>query len=177
MIAAARRSPTQNSTRSAWFRVAAIPVATCKSRRISWAHMIQSEYKIHVAIVEHLRSAFPDLVLTHAAHGRDETHAHFLSKMGYEAGTGDVIWYGCSSFGELEIKAFTRQSGNQKTRQTKVQLAGGNYAIVRSVREAHDYFVELGFKPLHAAIREPDIRTDEEKKRDAFLLNMPPGRR
>lgn len=134
----------------------------------------QTEYRIHCAIVDHTESAFPQIEFTHAGKARDETHAHFLQKMGYKAGTADVLWCCQGKFGDLEVKAPDgTQSPEQITRERHITENGGHYVIVRSVREAHEYWKSLGFTPLHEAVKEPDLRTDEEKKRDAFNFYRP----
>lgn len=138
--------------------------------------MQQNEYRIHVAIIAHLISAFPDLQYTHAGKARDETHAHFLSKMGYQAGTGDILWFYSGKFGELEVKTDTgSQSAEQRTRQYWLEKHGGHYKVVRSVQGAHDYFKSLGFVPRHNAVREPNLATDDEKKKAAFNFYKPPA--
>jgi hypothetical protein len=139
--------------------------------------MIQSEYRIHVAIVNHTWDCFPQIEFTHAGKARDETHAHFLQRMGYMAGTGDLVWFCAGKFGELEIKRpGGTQSSDQKTREAKLLRNGGHYVIVKSVREAHDYWKSLGFTPRHERVIEPDLRTDEQKKRDALDLYRPHNR-
>lgn len=136
--------------------------------------MNQTEYKIHCAIVEHLESAWPQIEFTHAGKARDETHAHFLSRMGYKAGTADLIWFCAGKFGEGEVKQLGGvQSSAQKTRQAALERNGGYYIIWHSVRESHDYFLSLGFKPMHNAVQEPDLRTEDERKADAFNFYKP----
>lgn len=136
--------------------------------------MNQIEYIIHCAIIEHLDSAWPQIERTHAGKARDKAHAHFLSKMGYDAGTGDIIWFCQYMFGEMEVKRFGGvQSSEQKRREAKLIRNGGRYVIVKSVRESHEYWKSLGLTPMHNAIREPDLRTDEQKKGDAMKVYMP----
>lgn len=125
---------------------------------------VQREYKLHTAIIEHLDSAWPQIEYTHAGKARDATHAHFLSKMGYKAGTGDIIWCCMGKFGDMEVKEPNgTQSSDQKTRETELTRNGGLYTIVRSVKESHGYFASLGFKPMHNAIQEPSFATWEDK--------------
>lgn len=124
----------------------------------------QIEYKIHTAIVAHKRTAFPEIIITHAGHGKDKAHALFLSRMGYEAGTGDILWFGKSKFGEIEVKTKEGvQSASQKIRQGELERNGGHYAIVKSVQAAHDYWKSLGFKPMHEGVREANTMTWDEK--------------
>lgn len=145
-----------------------------KAKSTTRAKPQQIEYRIHTAIVDHLEDCFPQIEFTHAGKARDETHAHFLSEMGYEAGTGDLLWCCSSKWGDMEIKAPDGvQSPDQITRQRHIEENGGYYTIVRSVREAHEYFVRLGIKPRHNAIVEPDLRSDEQKKKDVFDLYKP----
>ena len=137
--------------------------------------MNQIEYPIHCAIVDHLASAWPQIEFTHAGKARDATHAHFLSEMGYKAGTGDLIWCCKGLFGDMEVKKPDGvQSTDQKTRERHIKENGGLYTIVQSVKEAHDYFLSLGFKPMHNFVKEPDTRTKDQKKKDAFNYFAPP---
>lgn len=136
--------------------------------------MNQTEYRIHVAIIEHLKTAFPNLQYTHAGKARDETHAHFLSKMGYQAGTGDILWFYDGKFGEMEVKSVTgTQSAEQRTRQYWLEKHGGHYTLVKSVQEAHDYFKALGFVPFSKAVKEPNLATDAEIKKLNHGFYMP----
>lgn len=136
--------------------------------------MNQREYRIHTAIIEHMDSAWPQIERTHAGKARDETHAFFLLKMGYDAGTGDILFFYNGVFGEMEVKQPNgTQSSDQKLREAKVLRNGGKYVIVHSVREAHEYWKSLGFKPMHNAVVEPDLRSDAEKKRDAVEFYRP----
>lgn len=133
----------------------------------------QKEFRIHRAIIQHKNKSFPQILTTHAGKGRDDTHAHFLSEMGYEAGTTDILWWH-KLFGGMEVKTdIGKQESPQITFERHMIEAGGLYIIVRSVKEAMDYWESLGFRRYSYAVQEPDLRSDEEKKRDAMNLYRP----
>jgi hypothetical protein len=147
--------------------------------------MIQHEYKIHVAIAKHIESAFPQVIFTHAGKAKDETHAHFLSEMGYKAGTPDLLLFWSQTelkdcvltkvekFAGIEVKANTKQSSPQKTFEYLFVRAGGLYAVCHSVKEAHDTLVAWGCEAKHKGIKEPNLQTDAEKKLAMFNLYKP----
>ena len=101
------------------------------------------EGPIHRAILELLDVALPgDAVYHHSPNELDmagSKAAWQIAKarnLGTKAGWGDIeiIWRG--RFYMLEVKAKTGQSEAQKEMQRKITLAGGRYAVVRSVDDA-----------------------------------------
>ncbi len=151
-----------------------------------------SEFKIHVAIFEHISGrkrhgkeiirttpAFNAFV-SHVYQGRSREEGFFLKLLGVIAGVADliVLWRakcvcGVSKVGIafLEVK---KPGGIQSTPQKKFQgichWLGVNYAIVKSVREAHDVLVKWGCPANHNSPQEPDTRTFEQKKKDSFEM-------
>lgn len=151
-----------------------------------------SEYRIHVAISDYLNGRkrkgnqifdgtqpFPGMLVTHAYQGRSKEEGFFLKALGVKPGIADLLCFyrGVSQPYEVSFLEVKKIGGVQSPPQKKVMGAchalGIPYAIVRSVKEAHQHFIGRGLKPAHSAIVEPDIRTDSEKKQDAFDMQRP----
>lgn len=141
------------------------------------------EYKIQVAIVEHVRGkegvrkAF-NVFVCHIYNGRSAEEGFFLKMLGVFAGVADllVLWRSKCECGKskigvgfLEVK---KLDGTQSTAQRKFEgicnWLGIPYAIVRSVQEAHDQLLKWKCPVNHHVVVEPDTRTQEEKKKDNF---------
>lgn len=136
--------------------------------------MASDEYKIHVAILKHIRSAFPQVKAFHIPNQtRNATEAFFNKQMGVEAGASDfIIGWKPSKTGVLEVKT---EDGRVSTPQNKfmswAHSIGWNTGVARSVHQAHTVLKEWGLQPEHEAIREPDFTTEKEKliqARDLF---------
>lgn len=149
----------------------------------------KEEFKLHVAIVSHLTGkikkgketikgtpAFRGLFVTHIFSGRSAEDGFFLKMMGLFPGIADLLllWRGqceCGrrkvGIGFIEIKKSSGvQSGVQKKFQGICIWLGISYEIVRSVRETHQVCVKWGLIPEHNAIKEPDLRSETQKKLD-----------
>lgn len=146
-----------------------------------------SEYKIHVAIIAHLRghtykgnevikgtAPFRGLFVTHIYQGRSADEGFFLKRLGVVAGVPDLlaIWpdkVKGYDIGFLEVKS---SLGTLSTPQRRFKgfchSLGIKWGIARSVTEAHKQFIAWGLQPVHNGIREPDTRTTAQKKQDAF---------
>lgn len=150
------------------------------------------EFLIHCSIVAHLTGrkfkgkeiiqstrAFNAFVC-HIYNGRSKKEGFFLKRLGVVPGVADLlILYrsNCScglprvGIGFLEVK---KPGGVQSTPQRKFMgichWLGVPYAIVKSVREAHDTLVAWGCPANHHSVQEPDLRTFEQKKKDAFEM-------
>lgn len=152
-----------------------------------------SEFRIHVAIIHHLRGQqrvgkeiisignppFLGLLALHIYQGRSKEEGFFLKLLGVVAGAPDIlcIWpdpVKGYDIAFLEVKSTT---GNLSTPQQRFrnfcQRLGIKWAIVRSVTEAHNQLITWGLTPHHNAIREPDTRSDMQKKKDAFDFFKP----
>lgn len=141
--------------------------------------MQHDEYKIHVAILEHIRTAFPQVRAFHVPNqSKDATEAFWNKQLGAEPGVSDLIigWKG--NTGVLEVKS---HEGKLSPAQNKflswADSVGWHTGIARNVRKAHHILMAWGLEPKHNSIREPDLRTSDEKKRDAYNLYAPPDRR
>lgn len=74
----------------------------------------------------------------------------------------------------LEVKT---QNGHLSPAQKKFKgichWFGIKWALVRSIADAHNQLKEWGVECVHDAIQEPDLRTFEQKKKDAFDFYKP----
>ena len=147
---------------------------------------MQTEFKLHRAIMDHLKGRvrrgnevfgcnppFHHFFATTIYQGRNKEDGFFLKMIGVEAGISDIIaWYktkdglGCT-FMEVKIVG-SIQSSAQKKIQGICHSLGIKYVVVRTVEQAHRHFVNIGLTPMHNSIREPDLRSDEQKKLQAF---------
>ncbi len=129
----------------------------------------QKEYRLHVAVVEHLHSAFPQVLFLHPANrpsGDTEesrkANAFFNKKMGVKAGAADLLlWWShtmqpySTQCGAIELKGDGPQSSKQKTFEFSFTRIGGRYAVCKSVAQVHKALIGWGIKSLHNGIKEP----------------------
>lgn len=141
---------------------------------------VAKEYRIQVAIIDHItgrktgNKAFNAFVC-HIYQGRSKEEGFFLKQLGVVAGVADllVIWRG--GLGFLEVK---KPDGNASPPQRKFagvcKWLGVHYAIVRSVKQAHDTLAGWGCPVLHSSIKEANLLTKAETHTLAGkLLNAP----
>jgi hypothetical protein len=136
-----------------------------------------SEYKLHVAIIKHIESAFPGLLYFHVPNQtRDATEAFFNKQMGVRPGIPDIIlaWRGGQGMMEIKTEA-GKISSNQNKTMSAFHAIGWHTGVVRNVKSAHQMLVAWGIKPVHNAIKEPDLRSDDQKKSDSFNAQRPIG--
>ena len=139
------------------------------------------EYKIHRAILIHIRTAFPHIKIFHIPNqSRDATEAFFNKQMGVLPGVSDFIlgWsrklYGGAGVGVLEVKTDDgKLSRKQNMFISWADDIGWEWGVARSVRQAHNVLKGWGLVPKHEAIAEPDLRTDEQKRKDCFDFYKP----
>lgn len=124
----------------------------------------------------------------HVFQGRSEEEGFFLKMLGVKAGVLDipVIWEShrrkeLEEIGrkhniyippyELRFMEVKTKEGTLTSSQRKftpiLNSMGIVWEIVRSVRDAHNLMIRWGHTPQHNAIVEPDLRTDDEKQKDA----------
>lgn len=135
--------------------------------------MKHDEYKLHVAVVEHLRRAFPTLLWTHCPNKpKDAQDGFFKKQMGVRPGVADLLfwWVDKSELpwnllcGAIELKIGKGRQGNDQNRfASSFGDNGGFYAICKSVKDVHDTLIKWGLKPKCNSILEPDYATKEEK--------------
>ncbi len=150
------------------------------------------EFRIHRAIVDHVRgnirrgneitrttAPFTGLFITHIYAGRSKEEGFFLKMLGVVSGVPDLlaIWpdkVRGYDFGFIEVKTPIGQlSPPQRKFQGFCSHLGINWGIARSVDDAHKLFIKWGLQPVHNNIREADIRSDTQKKKDIFEMYKP----
>lgn len=141
--------------------------------------MEHTEYKIHIAIVKHHSTAFPHVKLLYIPNAvRNATDAFFNKMMGAAPGAHDLMlfWGKPIGVGVFEVKA---PGGRISTAQNKFASAmaflGAKTGHGSSVRSYHNTLKGWGLVPHHESIIEADIRTADQKKRDAFDFYAPRG--
>lgn len=131
----------------------------------------QQEYKLQRAVVDYLKTAVPHVLVTHAGKGKSKKDGMFLKRMGYRAGTPDLLLWWDTPLGEgtitaagIELKAPDgRISDEQDTFDFLFRRMGGLFACCKSKAEVHRHLLNWGLSPLHGPGIEPDYSTKEEK--------------
>lgn len=128
------------------------------------------EFKLHCAILKHIRSAFigahnPNLKIFHVANEtKDASQAYWNKVLGIEPGASDLFagWNG--NTGVMEIKAPDgKLTGSQNKFLSWASAVGWHTGIARSVKQAHHILCTWGLKAAHQSIIEPDYSTQAEK--------------
>ncbi len=136
-----------------------------------------TEYKIHVAIVKHHSTAFPHVKLLYVPNAvRNASDAFFNKMMGAVPGAHDLMlfWGKPMGVGIFEVKSKTgRLSTPQNKFASAMSFLGAHTGHGSSVRSYHNALKSWGLVPRHESIVEPDIRSAEQKKKDAFDLYAP----
>lgn len=129
--------------------------------------MSSKEYKLQVAVVKHIESAFPGILYFHVPNQtRDATEAFFNKQLGVKAGIGDLILAWRGGQGMLELKTdIGRVSSQQNKMLSAFHAIGWHTGVARTVAQAHHIFCMWGLTPKHWLITEPDYATGEEKLR------------
>lgn len=134
------------------------------------------EYKLQVAVVKHIRSAFPQVKAIHIPNQtRSATEAFFNKQLGVEPGASDLlIGWATRNVGVLELKS---TDGKISTPQNKflswADAIGWSVGVAKTVREAHVTLKLWGLTPAHEAIFEPNYMTLEEKRKAVFDMYKP----
>lgn len=129
----------------------------------------QREYKLHTLVVKHLISAFPQVLFTHAGKAKSKADGMFLKKMGYRAGTPDLLlWWRYDDThiksAALELKApGGSMSDPQESFEYWFSHIGGLFACCDTIRAVHQQLIVWGLKPLHGPPNEPNYLTKQEK--------------
>lgn len=140
-----------------------------------------AEFRLHVAVVEHLNSCFPSVLFTHPAQkAKDGQEGYFNKLMGVRKGVPDLLlWWEWSPntvtrCGAIELKSTTgKPSGWQANFEVIFKALGGKHAYCRSVKEVHDVLVSWGCTPKYSWTKEPDIRSQQQKFSDSFEMFRP----
>lgn len=157
--------------------------------------MNQIEYRIHKACVDYLEQrvwqgnklvskgnpAFENLLFFHVPnqqHGNDSASTgFFLKQMGVLPGAYDFLffWHGRGA-AAFDVKA--PNDGSLSTAQKKFrerfERCGFPTGWGTSVASLRDALIGWGAKCVNPHVREPDLRTDTQKKSDAFAFYARP---
>lgn len=134
------------------------------------------ETKLQIAVVEHIRSAFPQvLVCGQANEGRSAAQGAKFKAMGIRAGMSDLLlFYAPKNALAIELKRHGNyQQANQKGFEHLFTRCGFDYAVCKSVDEVHKLLIAQGLNPVHNAVKEPDLRTQAQKVQMALDWNRP----
>lgn len=151
--------------------------------------MIHTEYKIQAATFKHHQSAFPFVKFVFIPNAsRDAATGFFNKQMGLHPGAFDIhlFWNRWSidskpeaiKVGIYEEKSEDGEKKGLSTAQNRyaseMHNLGAYYGYGSTVKAYHQTLKRWGLIPLHDAIKEPDLRTKEQKFKDAFDLYKRP---
>jgi len=145
----------------------------------------QIEFRIHCAIVEQFQHSFPEAALWHTPNrGAGGADGHFKKLMGARKGASDLglSWnlgrrYVDGSItknfklecGWYEVKApGEKPTPEQNKWLSKFYAMGWHTGWGTSVKHAFDTFEAWGIPRISWSVKEPDLRSDMQKKHDAF---------
>lgn len=134
------------------------------------------EFKLQLAVIEHHKLAFPYIKAIHIPNeSRDATEGYFNKLLGVEPGASDILlgWsshlYGGMGVGVCELKS---EDGKLSTSQNKflswADGIGWHTGVARTVKQYHEVICSWGHSSLIKYIREPDLRSHEEKVKAAI---------
>lgn len=140
-----------------------------------------SEFKLHCAIKRHIERCFigthnPGLKFWHVANeNRDSTQGFWNREMGQLAGVLDFqCGWPVSKAGVLEVKfGKNKLTPDQNRFISWAKQIGWHTGVAYSVQQAHWTLCTWGLKPAYSQVQEPDLRTDAEKKHDAYNFFAP----
>lgn len=116
---------------------------------------------------------FLDILWWHTPNQRrTETEAFFLKEMGAKAGVFDLVFIKPLVAGEVKTDTGAL-STDQKRFKEAFERAGGKCFLWRSVAQMRDDLIASGLVCHNMTVFEPDLRTDEQKKKDAFDFFKP----
>jgi hypothetical protein len=142
------------------------------------------ETKLCIDFTNHCLIYFPRrkgvLDWTHIANeGRSPQEGAKLKKMGVRAGWLDYIFIGKNNsalvaFLEAKIQG-NDYSDTQKRFISVIEPMGIPYGKFETVKQGHQLLVSFGIHPIKECrvFKNTDMRTDAEKKRDAFNFYRP----
>ncbi len=144
----------------------------------------QAEFRLQVAVVNHLKSAFKEVIWTAFPGRPGNAKDGFMKKaMGVKPGVPDLLFwwqYPCAVDKKLiqcagiELKsAKGKISPDQNRFASYFTAIGGKFACCNTVRQVHDALKNWGLRPTHESIVEPDTRSDMKKKADMFNWYKP----
>lgn len=143
------------------------------------------EYKIQCAIFDHHKTAFPHVKFVFIPNASTDAKTGYFNKaMGLCPGAHDIHLFWdrfdrAENKGQLHVGIFEvkspdgRMSSAQNRYASEMGYIGAHTGFGSSVRAYHQTLCSWGLKPLHNGIKEPDLRSPEQKKKDAFDLYKP----
>ncbi len=147
------------------------------------------EYKVQEAIFKHHQIAFPYVKFVFIPNASaDAKTGYFNKQMGLHPGAFDIhlFWNRFSidakpsyiRVGIYEVKSSTGViSSSQNKYGSEMHSMGAYHGYGSKVSSYHQTLCKWGLKPLSDGVREADTRTWGDKKKDAFNLYAPPGKR
>lgn len=148
--------------------------------------MNHEEYKVQEAIFKHHQSAFPFVKFVFIPNAsKDAATGYFNKQMGLHPGAHDIhlFWDRWAinanpsniKVGVYEVKSeLGRLTTSQNKYASEMHQLGAYHGYGHTVKQYHNTLKKWGLVPLYEGIKEPDLRTFEEKKADAFQLYKRP---
>lgn len=145
----------------------------------------QEEYKIQAAIFKHHQTAFPFIKFVFIPNASSDASTGFFNKqLGLHSGAHDIhLFFNRMSIdakpsyirvGIWEVKSTTgKLTSSQNKYASEMHQLGAYHGYGSTVAKYHQDLILWGITPLHNAIKEPDLRTFDDKKLDAFNLYAP----
>lgn len=143
------------------------------------------EYKVQEAIFDHHKTAFPWVKFVYVPNAsKDAKTGYFNKQMGLHPGAYDIhLFWNRDSIDSppsyLRVGIFEAKStiGDLTTSQNKYASSmhelGAYTGYGSKVATYHQALCRWGLKPLHHGIKEPDLRTKDQKKSDNFNFFAP----
>lgn len=148
--------------------------------------MLHNEYKVQEAIFKHHQNAFPFVKFVYVPNAsQDATTGFFNKQMGLHPGAHDIhLFFNRMAIdakpsyirvGIFEVKADEdkRLTSSQNKYASEMHQLGAYHGYGHTVRQYHQTLKRWGLTPLHEGVKEPDLRTPEQKKADAYNLYAP----
>ena len=135
----------------------------------------QREFRLQLAVVKHLERAYPTLVWTHCPNRPGDAKDGYMKKlMGSKAGVPDILCWWKDGAAGIELKAPTGRLASQQNKFLSALHSVGVHTVVcKSVKEVHEALKSWGLKPVCDGVVEADLRSDTQKKHDAFEYFKP----
>jgi hypothetical protein len=139
----------------------------------------QQEFKLQLAVVKHLASAFPHLLYTHVANRpANAKDGYFKKLMGVRPGVADLLfWWKTNNgmkCGAIELKIGDNKQSNDQSRFASAFVhQGGFYAVCKSVSDIHNTLMDWGIPARHHQCIEADDRSKQQKNYQSFEFFQP----
>ena len=134
------------------------------------------EYHIQTAIVAHHQAAFPHIMLVYVPNARkDATTGYFNKQLGLKKGASDLfLFWKWSNYGVFEVKAPGEKPRSDQNKFISAMAGiGAHHGWGSSVKAYHDTLIRWGIEPWSEGLKEPDLRSTQQKFRDNFAMFAP----